>query len=66
MSMRSWKRSTGTMPSSSTNATAGTAEPGEKRVFLIGRIDAPRDRELGSGEIVGLPSRRDRIFAAQN
>ena len=29
-------------------------------------IDAPRDRELQAGEIVGLQPRRYRIFAAQD
>jgi sulfate transport system ATP-binding protein len=29
-------------------------------------IDAPRDRELQSGDIVGLQPRRYRIFAAQD
>ena len=37
---------------------------GEGKTII--EIDAPRDRELQAGEIVGLQPRRYRIFAAQD
>jgi hypothetical protein len=54
------------MPSSSTNATVRTAEPGESGFSGSVEIDAPHDRELGRGEIFRLRPGRYRIFAARH
>ena len=41
-----------------------TLTGGEGKTVI--EIDAPRDRELQAGEIIGLQPRRYRIFAAQD